>query len=142
MSNNNLNDLLLNENNNSLSEWEMIESLGWYWASQKDDCDYQIANILLEKYDYDDILNLRNFVTWQREQLYQRIMGYILCNFMDDTYPLNMTIFTLASNIVGMGEVMYNYLLDNPDRYADFLEDFQDIEMSFEDCFDVAIFEY
>ena len=134
----------LNENNvyAPKSMWEKVNELGWYWKSKNETANDDLANELLARYnDVNDIAELHNFVVDNRTYLQGVITGYYKASPQEVRDQLNLSddgLWDLCSHIVGLGDVMYHYVIDHLDIVLELQKDYRE---NFEYGFDKAIFE-
>lgn len=132
---------LLNGDNKPQNKWKMIEEIGWYWKSQSNLPNDEVADYLMENYDTNDIVELKNFVVRQRLKLQGFINGYTKAQPIEFSQKLNLSddgLWDFSSHVVGLGEVMYNYVLDHPEIMLELRNDYVE---NFEYGFDKAIYE-
>ena len=121
LDNNNLNNNqvnILNETNND--KWDIISKLKWYWVAKESPTPTEtMGDIILKEYpSINEISNIKNFVVQQREKLQNMLNGYYMASpqFFKRQWNLdNEALFDFCGHIVGLGEVMYQYVYDHPD---------------------------
>lgn len=143
-----LNEYKINDNkkndNNKLNYWKEIESLKWYWLTKKGfstNPNDELAAILLEKYSLNEIVELHNFVVKNRIKLQYFLIGYFKSSPRDFKSQFKLSddgLWDFSSHMVGLGEVMFNYVLDHPDSVLELQKDYTE---NFEYGFDKAIYE-
>lgn len=148
----NNNDIIVEENCNAYTDfndkgitdyWKEIESLNWYWISKRDSTlnpNDELAEILMDSYDVDEIIEMKNFVVKKRDILKYFLLGYFKSSPSDFKNKIKMSddgLWDFCAHMVGLGEVMYNYVLDHPDSVVELQKDY--IE-NFEYGFDIALY--
>ena len=141
-----LNSVRININENNayapLTSWDKINELGWYWKAKKDSANDDIAAELLSRYqDVNDIVVLQNFVVEARTYLEGLLTGYFKNSPQEIREEMDLTndeMWDLCSHIVGLGDVMYYYVVDHPDIVLTLKND---VRENFEYGFDKAIYE-
>lgn len=136
-------NLNLNDNMNTItpSKWRLIEEIGWYWKAKEETPNDEVAKYLMENYSTNDIVELKNFVVRNRLKLQGFILGYCKSSpkeFRDRIRLSDDGLWDFSSHIVGLGEVMYNYVIDHPDCIVELQKDYVE---NFEYGFDKAIYE-
>ena len=136
-------NLNLNDNMNTItpSKWKLIEEIGWYWKAKEETPNDEVAKYLMENYSTNDIVELKNFVVRNRLKLQGFILGYCKSSpkeFRDRIRLSDDGLWDFSSHIVGLGEVMYNYVIDHPDCIVELQKDYVE---NFEYGFDKAIYE-
>lgn len=136
-------NLNLNNNTNTItpSKWKLIEEIGWYWKAKEETPNDEVAKYLMENYSTNDIVELKNFVVRHRLKLQGFILGYCKSSpkeFRDRIRLSDDGLWDFSSHIVGLGEVMYNYVIDHPDCIIELQKDYVE---NFEYGFDKAIYE-
>ena len=120
--------LILNKNENkinSVSEWDIINDLNWYKITKENDCENSIEivkTLLIDNLSLESIQSIFEFVLNKRILLQNKIKSYIKTlnsealnsskykKFKDDEF-----IWDFCSHVVGLGENMYNLVIDNID---------------------------
>lgn len=136
-------NLNLNENTNTItpSKWKLIEEIGWYWKAKEETPNDEVAKYLMENYSTNNIVELKNFVVRNRLKLQGFILGYCKSSpkeFRDRIRLSDDGLWDFSSHIVGLGEVMYNYVIDHPECIVELQKDYVE---NFEYGFDKAIYE-
>ena len=136
-------NLNLNKNTNEITpnKWKLIEEIGWYWKAKEENPNDEVAKYLMENYSTNDIVELKNFVVRHRLKLQGFILGYCKSSpkeFRDRIRLSDDGLWDFSSHIVGLGEVMYNYVIDHPDCIVELQKDYAE---NFEYGFDKAIYE-
>lgn len=109
----------LNEN---IDYWKIINDINWYQISKTNNAHKaieKVCEICSDNYDFDTLVGLNNF-TWEKknilknkfmaffrslpkEEKVSKYREFLSDDFLDDA----------SSHIVGLGEIFYNYILDN-----------------------------
>lgn len=136
-------NLNLNKKINSITpnKWKMIEEIGWYWKAKEENPNDEVAKYLIENYPTNVIVELKNFVVRKRLKLQGFILGYCKSSpieFKDKIQLSDDSLWDFSSHIVGLGEVMYNYVIDHPNCIIELQKDYVE---NFEYGFDKAIYE-
>ena len=136
-------NLNLNKNTNTITprKWQLIEEIGWYWKAKEETPNDKVAKYLMENYSTNDIVELKNFVVRNRLKLQGFILGYCKSSpkeFRDRIHLSDDGLWDFSSHIVGLGEVMYNYVIDHPECIVELQKDYVE---NFEYGFDKAIYE-
>lgn len=127
-----------------LNCWREIESLKWYWLSSKNrqfNPNDELASILVSKYSLNEIVQLHNFVVMHRIKLQSFLQGYYKSSPQEFRKQVKLSddgLWDFSSHMVGLGEVMFNYVLDHPDSILELQKDYTE---NFEYGFDKAIFQ-
>lgn len=127
-----------------LNYWKEIESLKWYWLTKKgfnNNSNDELASILVEKYDLNEIIELHNFVVMHRIKLQSFLQGYYKSSPKEFKKQVKLSddgLWDFSSHMVGLGEVMFNYVLDHPDSILELQKDYTE---NFEYGFDKAIYQ-
>lgn len=138
---------VLNEykiNNDKLNYWKEIENLKWYWLTKKgfsNNPNDELASILVEKYNLNEIIELHNFVVMNRIKLQSFLQGYYKSSPKEFKKQVKLSddgLWDFSSHMVGLGEVMFNYVLDHPDSILELQKDYTE---NFEYGFDKAIYQ-
>ena len=143
LDNNNLNNNqvnIINDNNT----WEIINKLKWYWVAKESPIPTETMgdNILQEYPTLNEISKIKNFVVEKREKLQNLLNGYYMASpqYFKRQWNLdNDSLFDFCGHIVGLGEVMYQYVSDHPEAVLMLQNDYT---RSFEYAFDVAIWKF
>lgn len=136
-------NLNLSKNTNAITpnKWKLIEEIGWYWKAKKENHNDEVAKYLMENYSTNDIVELKNFVVRNRLKLQRFISSYCKSSpieFNDKIQLSDDDLWDFSSHIVGLGEVMYNYVIDHPNCIIELQKDYVE---NFEYGFDKAIYE-
>lgn len=136
-------NLNLNKKINSITpnKWKMIEEIGWYWKAKEENPNDEVAKYLIENYSTNVIVELKNFVVQKRLKLQGFILSYCKSSsieFKDKIQLSDDSLWDFSSHIVGLGEVMYNYVIDHPNCIIELQKDYVE---NFEYGFDKAIYE-
>lgn len=99
--------------------WRKIEDLNWYDISKNaKDPNEEICKTLLKTYPkISDIEMLYNFVLEKRKKLLNYLNGYLKASpqhFKRSIILSDDGMWDFASHIIGLGEVMFKYVYDNP----------------------------
>lgn len=130
--------------NDKLNYWKEIESLGWYWLTKRgfdNNPNDELASILVEKYNLNEIIELHNFVVTHRIKLQSFLQGYYKSSPKEFKKQVKLSddgLWDFSSHMVGLGEVMFNYVLDHPDSILELQKDYTE---NFEYGFDKAIYQ-
>lgn len=131
-------------NNYNFDYWGMINDINWYNLSKYDNSNSandEVARFLVDNYTLDEIVSLQNFVVEKREKLKNFILGYLKASPKEFRNKVNLSddrLWDFCSHMVGLGEVMYNYVLDHPTIIVELQKDFLE---NFEYGFTAAVFE-
>lgn len=136
-------NLNLSKNTNAITpnKWKLIEEIGWYWKAKKENPNDEVAKYLMENYSTNDIVELKNFVVRNRLKLQRFISSYCKSSpieFNDKIQLSDDDLWDFSSHIVGLGEVIYNYVIDHPYCIIELQKDYVE---NFEYGFDKAIYE-
>jgi hypothetical protein len=122
--------------------WEHIDKIRWYFLSKYygKEANDLVAKYCIENLTLEEIPKLHNFIVNKRENISNFLNGY-LKGMAKDANKLTLSddgFWDLCSHIVGLGEVMYEYVKTNPDVIFH-LQKFK--QENFEYGFDRAIYE-
>lgn len=136
-------NLNLNKNTNEITpnKWKLIEEIGWYWKAKEENPNDEVAEYLIKNYSTNDIVELKNFVVRNRLKLQGFILGYCKSSPRELRDKIRLSddgLWDFSSHIVGLGEVMYNYVIDHPECIVELQKDYVE---NFEYGFDKAIYE-
>lgn len=129
------------ENNKELKLWKKVEGINWKYLTEqyKDEGMNYINELvgahLVRNYCLDDIVELNNFVVDKRKRLMDKFQSFyrILPKNEKERYKLgDDSTWDLCSCIVGFGQSMYEYVLENIESLIDMQEyDFENFEYGF-----------
>lgn len=139
-------EVLTSNNSNGREDllWGMIEDINWYTKSKhhnRDTANDEVKEFLVENYTIDEIIELENFVVERREKLKGFVIGFIAATptELKSNFKLDDDgIWDLCSHIIGMGRVMYSYVIDHPYMIFELQKDFVE---NFEYGFTAAVYE-
>lgn len=122
--------------------WDEINNLGWYWLTKNKNTNPndELGVILVERYSLDEIVELHNFVVRQRIQLKAFLEGYYKASSDEFKSKFKLSddgLWDLCSHVVGLGQVMYDYVMDHPEIVLELQKDYTE---NFEYGFDKAIY--
>lgn len=99
--------------------WRRIEDLNWYDVSKnaKDPNDVICTKLLQTYHKSSEIEELYNFILEKRKKLLNYLNGYLKASPQHFKRSITLSddrMWDFASHIVGLGEVMFKYVYDNP----------------------------
>lgn len=124
--------------------WSMVEDIDWYTKSKhhnRDTANDEVSEFLQENYSLDEVIKLENFVVGKREKLKGFINGYLTASPSEIKKNFKLSddgFWDLCSHIVGLGRVMYSYVIEHPYMIFELQKDFVE---NFEYGFTAAVYE-
>lgn len=104
------------ENNEEAKMWDAISKMRWATISAEfyTKASDVIEEYLVRNYVAKDIVKLHNFVVDKRKYLMNTLEDFLDETEIDEYDVSDDTLWDLCSHIVGMGEEMFYFVIDNP----------------------------